>query len=87
MTAETNYSKTSALSSGGSDTYSVSDIAIILGISKKSAYKLCEQNFFISKRIGRIIRVNKKSFEDWLNGRDFGQFLISFQLAVVAWLM
>jgi len=25
--------------------------------------------------------------EDWLNGRDFGQFLISFQLAVVAWLM
>ncbi len=59
MTAETNYSKTSALSSGGSDTYSVSDIAIILGISKKSAYKLCEQNFFISKRIGRIIRVNK----------------------------
>ena len=56
MTAETNYSTTSALSSGGSDTYSVSDIAIILGISKKSAYKLCEQ-------------VNKKSFEDWLNGR------------------
>ena len=69
MTAETNYSSTSALSSGGSDTYSVSDIAIILGISKKSAYKLCEQDFFISKRIGRIIRVNKKSFEDWLNGR------------------
>lgn len=69
MTAETNYSSTSALSSGGSDTYSVSDIAIILGISKKSAYKLCEQNLFISKRIGRIIRVNKKSFEDWLNGR------------------
>ena len=69
MTAETNYSTTSALSSGGSDTYSVSDIAIILGISKKSAYKLCEQDFFSSKRIGRIIRVNKKSFEDWLNGR------------------
>ena len=69
MTAENNYSSTSALSSGGSDTYSVSDIAIILGISKKSAYKLCEQNLFISKRIGRIIRVNKKSFEDWLNGR------------------
>ena len=69
MTAETNYSTTSALSSGGSDTYSVSDIAIILGISKKSAYKLCEQDFFICKRIGRIIRVNKKSFEDWLNGR------------------
>ena len=70
MTAETNYSKTSALSSGGSDTYSVSDIAIILGISKKSAYKLCEQNFFISKRIGRIIRINRRSFEDWLNSKS-----------------
>lgn len=68
MAAETN-SLTSAISSGGSDTYSVSEIAIILGISKRSAYKLCEQNLFISKRIGRIIRVNKKSFEDWLNGR------------------
>ena len=68
MTAETN-SLTSAISSGGSNTYSVSEIAIILGISKRSAYKLCEQNLFISKRIGRIIRVNKKSFEDWLNGR------------------
>lgn len=69
MAVETNLS-TSALSSGGSDTYSVSDIASILGISKKSAYKLCEQNLFISKRIGRIIRVNKKSFEDWLNSRS-----------------
>ncbi len=68
MTAETN-SLTSAISSGGSNTYSVSEIAIILGISKRSAYKLCEQNLFISKRIGRIIRVNKKSFEDWLNSR------------------
>ena len=24
---------------------------------------------FISKRIGRIIRINKKSFEAWLNSR------------------
>ncbi|NBI61429.1 DNA-binding protein [Lachnospiraceae bacterium] len=38
-----------------------------LGISKKLAYKLCKENFFISKRIGRIIRINKRSFEDWLN--------------------
>lgn len=53
----------------GSDTYSVQEIAVILGISKKSAYKLCEQNYFISKRIGRIIRINKRSFEDWLNNR------------------
>ena len=61
--------KKSAESPDGSNTYSVSEIAIILGISKKSAYKLCNQNWFISKRIGRIIRINKKSFEEWLNSR------------------
>ncbi|BDF35912.1 hypothetical protein CE91St62_39730 [Lachnospiraceae bacterium] len=54
-------------SSRGSSTYSVQEIASILGISNKSAYKLCEQNCFVCKRIGRIIRINKKSFEDWLN--------------------
>lgn len=68
MTASNN-TETSAISSSGSNTYSVQEIANILGISKKSAYKLCEQNCFISKRIGRIIRINKQSFEDWLNGR------------------
>lgn len=66
MTANTNQQST-AVSPDGSSTYSVNEIAIILGISKKSAYKLCEQNCFISKRIGRIIRVNKASFKEWLN--------------------
>ncbi len=68
MTANSNY-QTTAVSSDESGTYSVHDIAVILGVSKKSAYKLCEQNYFISKRIGRIIRINKKSFEAWLNSR------------------
>lgn len=68
MTANPN-STNNAVISKDSTTYSVKEIAIILGISKKSAYKLCEQNCFISKRIGRIIRVNKKSFEEWLNSR------------------
>lgn len=68
MTANSNY-KPTAVSSDETSTYSVHDISIILGISKKSAYKLCEQNYFISKRIGRIIRINKKSFEEWLNSR------------------
>lgn len=55
---------------GDSSTYSVKEIAVILGISKKSAYMLCEKNYFISKRIGRIIRINRKSFEEWLNSRS-----------------
>lgn len=69
MTAKSTH-ESAAIKSCGLDTYSVQDIAVILGISNKSAYKLCEQNFFISKRIGRIIRINRRSFEDWLNSRS-----------------
>lgn len=68
MTANSN-NCTPADSPANSNTYSVKDIAVILGISKKSAYILCEQNYFISKRIGRIIRINKASFDEWLNSR------------------
>lgn len=60
----------SAVNPDRSTTYSVQEIAAILGISKKSAYKLCEQQVFVSKRIGRIIRINRRSFEDWLNSRS-----------------
>lgn len=60
----------SAVNPDRSTTYSVQEIAEILGISKKSAYKLCEQQVFVSKRIGRIIRINRRSFEDWLNSRS-----------------
>lgn len=67
MTANSNNCIPSA--STNSSTYSVKEIAVILGISKKSAYTLCEQNYFISKRIGRIIRINKISFDEWLNSR------------------
>lgn len=69
MTAKSTH-ESAAIKSCGSNTYSVQDIAVILGISNKSAYKLCEQNFFISKRIGRIIRINRRSFEDWLNSKS-----------------
>lgn len=43
MTANSNQ-ETSAVHPGGSTTYSVQEIAVILGISKKLAYKLCEEN-------------------------------------------
>lgn len=65
MTADLNYKKNTVTS--GSDTYSVGEIANILGISKKSAYKLCEKEYFITKRIGRAIRINRKSFDLWFN--------------------
>lgn len=46
-------------------TYSVDDIAAILGISKSSAYELCKKGLFKTLRIGRIIRINRKSFDQW----------------------
>lgn len=49
------------------ETYSISEIAKILDISNKSAYSLIHENFFRYVRIGRTIRISKKSFDQWLN--------------------
>lgn len=46
-------------------TYSVEDIASILGVSKSSAYELCKKGLFQTLRIGRIIRINRESFDKW----------------------
>lgn len=50
----------------GSRTYTVSEIAEMLGIGKSTAYKLVEQGSFKTVRIGSAIRISKKSFEEWL---------------------
>lgn len=50
--------------------YSVSEVADILGVSKRSVYKLCTQNAFNSVRIGTKLRISKKSFDDWLDGDE-----------------
>ena len=47
-------------------TYTVEDIAAILGIGRSSAYKLANSGAFKVIRIGTMIRISKKSFEDWL---------------------
>lgn len=47
-------------------TYTVDDIATILGIGKSSAYKLAKSGAFKIIRIGNMIRISRKSFEDWL---------------------
>lgn len=49
------------------ETYSISEIAKILDISNKSAYSLIHETFFRYVRIGRTIRISKKSFDQWLN--------------------
>lgn len=43
-----------------SRTYTVNDIAAILGIGRASAYKLANSGLF------KTIRISRKSFEDWL---------------------
>lgn len=48
-------------------TYTVSEIAALLGISRKSAYALVKSGQFGYIRAGRMIRVSKVSFDRWLN--------------------
>lgn len=52
-----------------SRTYTVNDIAAILGIGRASAYKLANSGLFKTIRIGNMIRISRKSFEDWLEDR------------------
>ncbi|MCL2228155.1 MAG: helix-turn-helix domain-containing protein [Oscillospiraceae bacterium] len=48
-------------------TYTVPEIATILRISKSNAYNLCKQSAFQVIRVGRSVRVSKKSFDEWLD--------------------
>ena len=53
-----------------SRTYTVDEIAAMLGISRSSAYKLVKQDDFSVVRIGNSIRVSKKSFDAWLDALE-----------------
>ena len=49
-----------------SRTYSVADISAMLNISRASAYQLTGKGYFKVLRIGKMIRISKKSFDEWL---------------------
>ncbi|WP_275982219.1 helix-turn-helix domain-containing protein [Ohessyouella blattaphilus] len=51
-------------------TYTVDEIQDILGISQPTAYSLIKQNLFHSIKVGRHIRIAKRSFDSWLEGSD-----------------
>ena len=57
----------SAIRTSGKRTYTVGEIADILGIGRTSAYKLIRSGQFQTVRIGSAIRVSKASFDDWLD--------------------
>ena len=48
--------------------YSVAEAAEILSVSKRSIYKLCSANAFKTVRIGKKLRISRKSFDEWLDG-------------------
>lgn len=62
--------KTEKFSNQNSRTYTVDEIAAMLGISRSSAYKLVKQDDFSVVRIGNSIRVSKKSFDAWLDALE-----------------
>ncbi len=49
--------------------YNVEELAIILGISKGTVYRLLEQREFHWLKIGTAIRIPRKGFDEWLNGK------------------
>jgi DNA binding domain, excisionase family len=48
-------------------TYTVEEVMNMLTIGRSKAYELCNSGHFTIIRVGRVIRVNKSSFDDWLN--------------------
>ena len=51
-------------------TYTVNEIARILGVSRTQAYHLVQEDLFKSVRIGKAIRISKRSFDKWLEPLD-----------------
>lgn len=48
-------------------TYTVSEIQEILGIGRNAAYAIVKKGCFSTVRIGGIIRISKRSFDEWLD--------------------
>ena len=51
-------------------TYTVNEVARILGVSQARAYSLVREDLFKSVRIGNAIRISKRSFDHWLELLD-----------------
>lgn len=49
----------------GCRTYSVEDVQEMLGIGRSSAYALVNKGVFRSVRLGGVIRISRRSFDEW----------------------
>ena len=72
ISREDHFMSTNEKETSQSRTYTVNDIAAILGIGRASAYKLANSGLFKTIRIGNMIRISRKSFEDWLKMEGLG---------------
>lgn len=66
--ADNNITENTGQADSEKRSYSVEEAAKILGVSKRSVYKLCSHELFKSVRIGTKLRISKKSFDEWLDG-------------------
>ncbi len=48
-------------------TYSIEEIQQILDISRSTAYLLIKRKLFKSVKVGKQIRISKRSFDEWLD--------------------
>ena len=70
ISREDHFMSTNEKGTPQSRTYTVNDIAAILGIGRATAYKLANSGAFKTIRIGNMIRISRKSFEDWLKAEE-----------------
>lgn len=51
-------------------TYTVDEVAALLGISRTSAYEFVKRGEIKFVKIGASIRISKKSFDEWLDQQN-----------------
>ena len=66
ISREDHFMSTNEKGTPQSRTYPVNGLTAILGIGRASANKLANSGLFKTIRIGNMIRISRKSFEDWL---------------------
>ena len=50
--------------------YTLEEIKDILKIGRNSSYNLLNENYFKIIKLGKIVRISKKSFDNWLNKQN-----------------
>lgn len=57
------------------DSLEVKDIQMILNCGRRQAYELVDSGKFHIVRVGNKIKVSKRLFFEWYEGKEFGEFL------------